>query len=161
MDRMGRSPIFCKYVQYHPYSILSSDLSNLFQQACTIQEEHMDPFGIIAYSPCTFFKMHPVRLRITEIIIPPCITFDLSKPIMERCCSTYGKHDHYFPKQDEIYHIIAAEKYRLMSGHVYDIFVVMFHDNNSIITWVLRTDGVVLNAESFQVRGKVDIEILE
>lgn len=157
---MGRSPEWFRYVRPfppRPAGSLSS-LEALFSHHLTetparsaIEDEVEVAFTQIPLSM-------NVGIRIDAIS-------DLSPDHHEglmRCCSTYGQEDEDRPQQGLSYRIEAVARYRFIrhapsartasneEAAVYDVLYVSHPDPGVMSTWVLRTDGLVLNLESFQ-----------
>lgn len=72
------------------------------------------------------------------------------------------------PSEGLVYHITRGTRYRFPDGDrpgfffTYDVFYVQHPSDDTMCTWALRTDGLVLNIESFQPVAIVDdIEWLE
>lgn len=80
-----------------------------------------------------------------------------------RCCSTYGQEDEDCPTVGVSYRIVAVARYCFVQNApeqedaaIYDVLYVSHPDPQVMSTWALRTDGLVLNIESFQAVCWVD-----
>jgi len=71
-----------------------------------------------------------------------------------RSCSSYGLKNECAPSLNlqEPYQIQAGFRYVFENNEkmCYDVFYITHPHRDTMCTWVLRTDGLVMNAESFQ-----------
>ena len=128
---MGRNPFFQKYIQRIPLKKI------------LITEEYREQDRVIF-----------------QHISGHTQSGTLSKPRLERHCSTYGMSEIYLPDEEDIYILTLRETISLetVSGHeTYTVWNVDKEGskNSYICTWVLRNDGFILNAEDLSFRGEI------
>jgi len=78
--------------------------------------------------------------------------------MIERSCSVYYGVEEPFPIVDTVYRIQGAERIVFDLGFEYDVLYIRSLSPDRFCTWCVRTDGIVLNAESLQVRGECTFE---
>jgi len=158
---MGRSPNWYMYVdpveRLEPNG-MGVDLDDVFRSSldpALVREEAEEetPAGIslfadpiVAASPSPFPEDRVLLVTDTQ---PIPVEWVANIGIM-RACSTYGMHEDAYPEIGRTYRIAQACRYRFRKGHTYDVFYVTSTEPRTLCTWALRTDGVVLNVESFQ-----------
>lgn len=127
---MGRCPNFESLVRFIPINISSTiytELENLFKN-----------------------QIHDVFILFKHIQFDP--------PILDRSCSIYYGIEDHFPNEESLYKIKNKIKYTFNqqdNNFEYNIFELESLIPSSFITFCLRTDGELLNIESFQSRGRV------
>ena len=83
-----------------------------------------------------------------------------TRPVLERSCSSYGHNEVSMPQLDTEY--IVDSTYRVDVKNQYGVFrhrilELRCRDPHSFHTWVLTTEGHILNCESFHLRGTIEI----
>lgn len=82
----------------------------------------------------------------------------ITGPMIERSCSVYYGVEEPLPLIGTVYRIQGAERILFDRGFEYDVLYVRSLSPDRFCTWCVRTDGIVLNAESLQVRGQCAFE---
>lgn len=148
---MGRSPLFYSIVKpvFHLEPI--EPLSNIFKFTYGNNECNMNEHIQIHIS-------EPILIKITSSIYNP--------PILERSCSVYNGYEDVFPKIDNVYSIVSATRYTFCNQYSnnipfsYDILDIKNSNSDYYSTFCIRTDGLVLNNESFTPRGIINIVLV-
>ena len=129
---MGRSPFFFEQVRFVDFA--DEPAMSFLQNFC--REE--------------FHHRNEVYLRIDRV--DPILSDDFR---MERSCSTYGHSEIYLPSPGEVYRIASIDRY-VFPGFTYDMLTLEAADHeNRMPSFMLRSDGMILNRESFEARGRV------
>jgi len=128
---MGRSPFFQKYIKPIPLKKI------------LITEEYREQDRVV-------FQHVSGQKQYTT----------LSKPRLERHCSTYGMHEIYLPDEDDIYILTLCETICFENGSENETYIIWHVEkegpkNKYLCTWVLRNDGFILNAEDLSFRGEI------
>jgi len=116
-----------------------------------------DPAVAFSASP----DLHHLRFRVTSVTgLPMEVVAELG---LGRSCSTYGYDEDPAPDGDGkvVYTIESACRYRFLDARktfssVYDVFYIKHPSPSTLCTWALRTDGLVLNIESFEPMLYID-----
>jgi hypothetical protein len=83
-----------------------------------------------------------------------------SNTVIERSCSSYGKAEVYLPYLDMQYVVGSAYRMKITNHQgvfQHNIVELLSNDPNSENTWLLTTEGHILNCESFSLRGVIEI----
>jgi hypothetical protein len=129
---MGRSPFFHLYIE----PILPRDPITCLQN---LKE------GQTVVFPSKTFTIAPILRSNTGI---------------ERSCSSYGKAEVYLPYLDMEYVVGSAYSMKITNNRgvfQHNILELLSTDPNSENTWLLTTEGHILNCESFSLRGVIEI----
>lgn len=144
---MGRSPFFMEQVrpELAHHDEFPSFLQSWFDKWMTNATELGDG--------CRGVKVQGMSIRFLETNYEPPLR-------LERSCSVYRGVEVSFPISESEYPITAAIQYTFRNKHsnfqpfVYNIIEVKGLQG-LFPTFVVRTDGAILNCESFTLRGHV------
>lgn len=144
---MGRSPSFSSYVRPIPDQKELIELNNIFT-------------FIFSNGTITQYEdgSESVLNDISQIYIK-IIYSEYEPQILERSCSVYKKEEDNFPRIGRIYRISSAIIYNFSNEYssnktfYYKVLELQNIEDDYYTTFCLRTDGVVLNNESFTKRG--------
>jgi len=152
---MGRSPIWYKHVVPVPRLSVNDDRWDRVFESCTVSLP-FEPASSLFYEPVVAVARTPfpsdLRFRVREILDVPI------EVGLIRNCSSYGFTQELMPMIGLLYTITDAHRYRLPDGTMYDVFYVDHPDPDTQCAWMVRTDGLILNLESFQPLGAVVVE---
>lgn len=155
---MGRAPFFGDNLVEHPHKPLIPDLHHLFMnithpfQEDTIRLDGIpQPSAVCSRASKKQDDMGFIRAIGTFRRISVC-------SMIERSCSVYYGVEEPLPIIGTAYRIQGAERVVFDRGFEYDVLYVRSLSPDRFCTWCVRTDGVVLNAESLQVRGECTFE---
>lgn len=151
---MGRSPHWYQYVDAIPVQPSPGNVHETFDPLFNAAlSEHTPPTiadPVLASGTAGF------TFRVTSIMPLHAMNIDVGGIL--RCCSTYGMEEESSPVADgaACYRATHAVRYHLPfpvsdDSVKYDVFYVTRIDAPGVMcTWVIRSDGLVLNIESFQ-----------
>lgn len=144
---MGRSPFFADYVKPTSSMRVISSLEEYFNSCMSaISFKEIDNISVGVKTPT-----NKAVLLIGASVYNP--------PLLERSCSVYRGYEDSFPNPDTEYLIIGVRTYTFCNQHSsnipfsYHVLEVAHPDPKMFSTFCIRTDGLVLNQESFTPRG--------
>lgn len=129
---MGRSPFFEDHVRFVPFR----------------NTPELESLRLL----CEDSRHDNLYIRIDKMYFENHLsTLDMLP--MERSCSTYGLRELYLPVQGEEYKIAGVEHYHF-GAFQYDMIAIQ-SPKNRMATFMIRSDGMLMNIESFEPRGYI------
>ena len=143
---MGRSPFFADCVKPTPKKEVITPLEEYFDLCMSsISHKETDDISVGVRVPLK------VYIHIGESIYSP--------PLLERSCSVYRGLEDSFPDKNTEYRITGVRNYTFCNKYStnepfnYHVIEIAHPDPTMFSTFCIRTDGLVLNHESFTPRG--------
>lgn len=153
---MGRSPTWYKHVVPVPLLSINDERWDHLFETHTVSLPPMESASSLFYEPVVAIARTPfpsdLRFCVREILDLPIETG------LIRSCSAYGFEQEVRPTIGLFYTIADAHQYRLPDGTLYNVFYVDHPDPDIQCAWMVRTDGLILNLESFQPLGAIVAE---